>query len=552
MDNTGDGNGQDGGPDSTRLSHMQRITSADGSQYYDIEVLDAFSARDQNGYEWVLSMPNADPNSEDGNGSGPSVYNTTTGEGDEDSTRRVHDEKISGNLTDTNPAQFILVQRNDAISFRKVNGEEVVLVMPSNNDPNSGDPAASTYTTPQNYDPSDTDPDDAPPANDDPNVYFAFVQGSGGINTGNDDGCEVAMGPLWWLRSASGSSIIFVQVTYGGSAISGPLTPPTINFITANSPTPEGQDVFGAAGVTQTISGATPAPIVNPVSDAMLSAYYQWTVAPPVLGTPDETTPAELIYYLKTTVYSQNAAAFHWTPLTLPDLTASNYMSTGYGVSGGEGTVPLITLTGGGANFNVAPLSTLQSLLPSWSITDINRAINLNALGNIFTSVTDVDFYISALNAIYAAIGAPINFTGPFSLDINPASGIYNAQGTAVFEIDLGKLSPQPHAADGDPLQFSFSIHATSPGGTSHMNVDISAQAFMTLRNFPIDAQNNPTPAFTLWLNATTPKSCGKPGQGGIESVNGVTQDVVLTAYIDPKSSDIQFGPPAPTPGVPF
>lgn len=194
VDNTGDGNGKVTAT-GTRRSHMKRITSSsDSTQFLDIEVLDAIAFRDQNGQEWIMN--NAD------NGS-LNVYNTTTGQGDVNSTRRVHDEKVYSNPGDTT-SPYMLVERCDTISFRNINGDEMVIVMPSSDD-GSGSGRASTFTTPAGYDPTSTT---APPANGDPEVYAFIPPGSAGmsIGTAGDTTTKVACGPLWWPRGINTKS----------------------------------------------------------------------------------------------------------------------------------------------------------------------------------------------------------------------------------------------------------------------------------------------------------------------------------------------------------
>lgn len=163
VDETGDGNEKSPGPtEATRRSHMKRIEDPDDPTVgFDIEILDAIAFRDENGKEWILNMPTDDE---------VSVYNSTTDEGDTKATRRIHNESPTGGPT---------IERCDSMSFRSVNGEELIIVMPSSDDPNGSTARASSATTPEGYDPKlpDTDTSVAkPPDNKDPNVYVAFTK----------------------------------------------------------------------------------------------------------------------------------------------------------------------------------------------------------------------------------------------------------------------------------------------------------------------------------------------------------------------------------------
>lgn len=221
VDNTPDGNnGTDAGSGTTRLSHMKRITSDDGTASLDVEILDAWAARDTNGDEWILDMTqSSDP---------PVVFNTTTGDGDSTATRRVHDEKIAPQAAKDAPPgkQYIRSRRTDAIAFRRQNGDEVVFSCPSSDDPASSDPRAATFIVPDQYDPTDTSPSAVtPPANKDPNVYVAYVKDATGtakspLISVDDDKTAVDMGLLWWIRKvASGGDWLCVIMAGDGPGL---------------------------------------------------------------------------------------------------------------------------------------------------------------------------------------------------------------------------------------------------------------------------------------------------------------------------------------------
>ena len=188
VDDTGDGNGKSI-LNATRRSHMKRLAStSDPTQFFDIEVLDAIAFRDEQGKEWIMNLP------DDG---GLSVYNSTTNSGPPNATRRVHDEKIYSDPNDKT-SDYMLVERCDNMTFRTMNGEQMVITMPSSDD-GSAAGRADTFTTPTGYDPGTTAV--VPPQNSDPSVYAFFPANSKGPITGA--GVKVACGPLWWPRGMS-------------------------------------------------------------------------------------------------------------------------------------------------------------------------------------------------------------------------------------------------------------------------------------------------------------------------------------------------------------
>lgn len=199
IDNTGDGNARTAAK-GTRRTHMQRIVNpADPTQYFDAEVLDNISFRDIQGNEWILSTPskNSKP------------FDVTDGTGDKNSTRRTHNEKKSADLTDKKPSQYLTVERTDMVSFRTTRGEEVILKMPSNDDPTNTNPRANTKTTPDGYVPGSDSVIPPPPGTDDPHIYAFFPPGADGIFTGD---AKISQGMLWWIRNVSSASLLGVQV----------------------------------------------------------------------------------------------------------------------------------------------------------------------------------------------------------------------------------------------------------------------------------------------------------------------------------------------------
>lgn len=197
-DDTGDNNAKTPSAKvATRRSHMKRVTSSsDGTQFLDVEVLDVVAFRDHRGEQWILNNP--DDKSK--------VYNTTTASGGSahTATRRVHNEKVYSDPTDTS-SPYMLVQRVDMMSFRNVRGEELIVEMPSSDD-GSGNGRATTHMTPPDYNPGDSGV--VPPANSDPEIYCYIPPDSAGVTTGtdNDNDTVVACGPMWWPRGINKKS----------------------------------------------------------------------------------------------------------------------------------------------------------------------------------------------------------------------------------------------------------------------------------------------------------------------------------------------------------
>lgn len=199
VDETGGGNGAEPN-EPTRRSHMKRVINrTDPSQKFDVEVLDVIAFRGENGEEWILDMG---ATSDD-----PDAFSLTDGGGSARSTRRTHTEKISPDPTDKKPGQFISIERCDAMAFRSINGQEMILSNPSNDDPRSIDPRASTHVTPEGYNATDDGP--TPPDNKDPSVYFSFVKGANGCFTGDE---VLRPGPLWWIRRIVSGEILVIRV----------------------------------------------------------------------------------------------------------------------------------------------------------------------------------------------------------------------------------------------------------------------------------------------------------------------------------------------------
>lgn len=224
VDNAGGGHGAS--PDNaTRRSHMKRLTSTDDpTVQIDVEVIDVVAFRGKNGEEWILDMS--------GTADDPKVFDVTTGAGGTTATRRVHDEKISSDLTDPNPTSYLNVERSDSIAFRTVFGHEMIVLCPSNDDPLSSSPRAATVTTPQGYNPQDTSDNAVIPPSPvkagDKSVYLARVTGSSDFMT---NAAKLQQGPFWWVRSVSpGGQWLVLTISAGANSNS--TTPPGFPEVT--------------------------------------------------------------------------------------------------------------------------------------------------------------------------------------------------------------------------------------------------------------------------------------------------------------------------------
>lgn len=262
VDNTGGGNGS-APNDATERTHMKRLTgSSDATQMLDVEVMDCMAFRDQNGEEWILDMIATSGD--------PDVFDTTDNSGDVSATRRVHDEVITSpfgksiNAT-PKPTNYVTVQRMDTIAFRKVLGQEVIFVCPSNDDPNSGDPRASTFTwsPSQAYNPADTSTDaTVPPTNTDPHVYLSAPSGSKGINLKDT---KISQGPFWWVRAISGGGDYLVITIDAGAATD--LTAPPPPTFSIRGPSPDNLIIAEKPVTTSTFNPGTPIVSTN---------YFVW------------------------------------------------------------------------------------------------------------------------------------------------------------------------------------------------------------------------------------------------------------------------------------
>jgi hypothetical protein len=255
----------------TRRSHMKRIVGDDPTQKLDVEIIDCMAFSDENGKAWILDMS--------GTSDDPHIFDTTTGGGSGPSTtRRTHSEKLSQDRKSPNPSQFVTIERCDNIAFRTMNGEEMIISCPSNDDPNSHDPRADTFiSSPKGYDPSD-DNGPKPPISSDPSNYVAFVEGATGFMTGNQ---KIAQGPFWWIRKVnSGGGLLEIDWEYHD-------VPDTLHPTLTGFAAPISDLISLASPDISTPSTGTRPPISQRITAAMKSFYYMWNNISPPLTTDD-------------------------------------------------------------------------------------------------------------------------------------------------------------------------------------------------------------------------------------------------------------------------
>lgn len=516
VDDTGDGSDQSPPASAaTRRSHMKRITGKDDpSQFFDAEVLDAAAFNSANGEEWILSFP----------AEAASTFDATDNAADAGQpTRRTHTEKVSSTGATANPGAYISVQRCDMLAFRKVNGEEVIISMPSGDDPsNTQYPRAETVITPDGYDPTDATAD-PPPDNKDPHVYVKFVKDSAGLATQD---VKVAMGPLWWIRKISSGGIIFVQVNYSLSANgTSPPDRPTV-ALTGIPYVPSVAPADVMVKVDKTIGGAVPIAVVNPVTDKMLDTFLQWTPAP--LADNTGTTGAAgatLIWY----VDGSNSS----TDLITPFPTPQNYNLQTYFVPGAS--FPLILTTDKPTqpgNFLVGA-DVLQVRQPS---LEGGTAPNIIANDNQYLTAADAAAAAAFINSLplngdnpglfngsgkAAFVGGPLNIGAGGT----PRSTRF---GSAVFELNYNQLKSAWAAKDAaaqatTPSPVTFTVTVKMPGGTTDQSVGINAQGYLALRDFSLDGTNSPT--FKPWLDPAIPDSVGAALSADGSLIGTITPD---------------------------
>lgn len=314
----------------TRRTHIVRCKDdSGGSDYFDLEVLDAVAFKTENGKEMVLNCPTdkAVPYIVDDTGGDHAKtpgdatrrshmkriknpddpkqefdaeildciafrgengeewilnlpadkadpYNVTAGSGTSKSTRRTHEEKVYPNRKDKTGADFLTVERCDMMAFRTINGKEMIIEMESHDD--GGKRADTHIVSPAGYDPDDENGPE-PPANSDEHNYIKFVKGASGIFTGAE---KIDQGPLWWIRKvSSGSDFMILSFRFSAIQQEGASLPawPFTKFAYDS-------DQFDVFTLTQALinPNGTKPELKNPPSAAMYGSDYMFNVKPPV------------------------------------------------------------------------------------------------------------------------------------------------------------------------------------------------------------------------------------------------------------------------------
>jgi hypothetical protein len=286
-DDTGGGNERHEGQP-TRRSHMERKRGPNGMML-DVEVLDAIAFKNKMGEEYILNLPSS-------KSSKHSTNDTSDGGAN---TRRTHTEKISDGFK-KDAKEFTKIVRTDQVAFRTVLGKEMVIKMPSGDDPNQSEPErANTYIwSPRGYDPTN-DKGPKPPLNKDKNIYVSWPKNTSGPWLGDDEDARVSQGMLWWIRkikTGGGIVILTFEYTATGSNTPGPDEPrPIVKNMLGPSKTAQ-YDFWNGMylKVSDDVNQAGPA-VVNPVTPDMLTGLYHWNQVPPYRkkvgqGGSDQTT----------------------------------------------------------------------------------------------------------------------------------------------------------------------------------------------------------------------------------------------------------------------
>lgn len=430
-DNTGGGNGKQPG-DPTRRSHMKLITGDDPTQQLYVEVVDAIAFRGENGDEWILDMGKTSDS--------PVVFDTTDGSGDTTATRRVHNEKISGDLTDPNPTSYLTVQRNDNIAFREIMGREMIIKCASNDDPLSSSPRASTFMTPQGYNPQDTSASAVVPpslaASGDQSVYIARVKGSSGYMTGSP---KIQQGPFWWIRNvSSGGTWIVLSIT-AGAANNNPTPPgfPEVTFDFGDDTTSPTASLIDKTETTNTTT--TPA---GPGS----FVYFVWNNAAPF---PTIDTYGDLVFAVP--------------PFRIPYFAQFAQLVN---LNNGGFSQPRPNLPGGDPDY------------PGGQYGGTGQ----------FSSLADAEAYASRFNAAYASDGFTnaitdyFGVTGAVNLGLGVPATVF-ATFIALPATDTGSATATLIGTYGIKIpksSESFSVHVSNPGvvTTGNRTSSISALGY--------------------------------------------------------------------------
>ena len=213
---TGDYGNKGDATSASRISHIIRVTNPDDStQYFDIEILDAFCVLGSNGDEELHEIKMSDlagalgtviDTTGSGLGSDPAdpsrishvvkIVQTNQEQTDFDGVLcacdNTDDNKNEAN--DSLTGQFTCIAKTDVVSYLGSNGQENLYEQPYNEDKID----ATQWTT-------DSKGDKAPPKNTDPNPYIVWpanvtIDNNGWLGKKGMDGSPLSQGPLWWIK----------------------------------------------------------------------------------------------------------------------------------------------------------------------------------------------------------------------------------------------------------------------------------------------------------------------------------------------------------------
>lgn len=511
----------------TRRSHMAQIGS--GTTAFYIEKLDAVAYRDTRSQEWILKMPadsSVNFNQTDGGGA--------SGAG---KTRRTHSEKIFVN--NNKSGDFVTVERCDAISFRHVRNEEVIIKCPSFDDGN-GARASTIISNLPNYDPTDDKVEPPSPEEfGDKNVYFKFKPGYTSLNTGKE---KISCGPLWWIRKIKHQqdALLYINVLCTGTKIGG--TPGEFSVTINGLPYGGGFEIMGR--IDRLTPTGAPTSIVNPVTDAMIANYDQWSTA--IMyekrANQGDDNPSGVYYPWLTSRIGQLLDPDIFVPVTADNaglVIDESVDQCGNPVS------------------HIGQFATFFTCDPTTQAAAIRLGFDVSRLVNFEGTLEDVTYYVNAANTVNASFPVAPGQVNDSTWSVaffpggqDKAANTITQQSDCILNLSAIKAAVlaqlTPGATPPDTLTITFDISGESGDPKSDTaEVTFKAQAFAVTRDFPLSEANAPN--FTLGGDADPEgpkkdKSKGDSVSG--DALNGAT----VTMHIDLTTFDVAFDPLAAAP----
>lgn len=454
VDETGGNHGREPA-EPTRRSRMERISG--NSNKLDIETLEAIGFVDQNGEEWILSLPK----------SGADPSNTTEGTGGPTSTRRTHNEKVYVPYGKKGP-DFITVERTDEMAFRTTNGQEVIIDCRSNDDPFSSDRRADTTVwSPQGYDPANND-GPKPPINSDPHNYVKFVRGFESEFITNTE--KIAMGPLWWIRKINhAGGVVFFTFEYDvrqnnnlGRAVEPKMLIVDAPWFVSGVATQYDVTTDIMNPVASTFNPAMV--IENPVSGRMLGSLNQWSQKPTWVKEGPVNANNGLTYFVTfgPSITAENATAPY--PGTdqcgLPQTYGSAF---------------------GGSFFSCNPVAASEACSHGFCDAGILEA-------GTWGDPADAQYMADALNSLtfWQNNGWTETIVG---IDLGDASNATRIQSRAAFALNwaMGKAE----ALKTNPNAVSFTVDFRIPASPNGKWI-LKGAAYEKQKDYPLDGENTP------------------------------------------------------------